>query len=643
MNDKRDTKTPVKATKLTGPALQRAYENALHVLDRDAAILDQLRSRANILLAALAIGVTALGAILASATLHPHLPVWFVVLAVVFLGSAIFCCVGVLWPTRDHGNFTSPEMERARDEAAAAALIKAADAERDAAIAAGAETIGQARADAEALIRAAELELAARAAGLELGLVPPIPPPPPGSPAPGSLAPPDAAIAAAARQAILAVRTHAGNEEAWAAIAAAREARDEQRKQDVEAEKREEARDIGGALIRFAEADARARVAAAENQEAAIAAAQEAIGRVRPGAEALIRAGAEALGRAAEWYTGAAAQLADARADARARVADAADKDDAIRRGQEEIEWFRGHADYLIRTAEADAWARRQARADAESLIGAAEADAWACAVTAENQEAAIAAAQEAIGRVRPGAEALIRAGAEALGRAAEWYTGAAAQLADARADARARVADAADKDDAIRRGQEEIERVCARADDLIRAAAEARDKTVAEARDHAVAHAAVLERRRPLRERAGRAWKHLTQPWKYWGHALGRDQRLWKTVLGQQDLAQVPPGGSQDDVDRVLLESLYLAHERNLGTLSRRADLLRVASLLVFAFVVAFGIWLSTTTPSTSMGGHPSSTASATGRAFDLDRADTAANHAIAVDGTWTNLNTTQ
>jgi len=496
MNDKRDTKTPVKATKLTGPALQRAYENALHVLDRDAAILDQLRSRANILLAALAIGVTALGAILASATLHPHLPVWFVVLAVVFLGSAIFCCVGVLWPTRDHGNFTSPEMERARDEAAAAALIKAADAERDAAIAAGAETIGQARADAEALIRAAELELAARAAGLELGLVPPIPPPPPGSPAPGSLAPPDAAIAAAARQAILAVRTHAGNEEAWAAIAAAREARDEQRKQDVEAEKREEARDIGGALIRFAEADARARVAAAENQEAAIAAAQEAIGRVRPGAEALIRAGAEALGRAAEWYTGAAAQLADARADARARVADAADKDDAIRRGQEEIE------------------------------------------------------------------------------------------------------------------------RVCARADDLIRAAAEARDKTVAEARDHAVAHAAVLERRRPLRERAGRAWKHLTQPWKYWGHALGRDQRLWKTVLGQQDLAQVPPGGSQDDVDRVLLESLYLAHERNLGTLSRRADLLRVASLLVFAFVVAFGIWLSTTTPSTSIPGRPSViTASATPR----------------------------
>lgn len=98
----------VETSKLTGVPLAREYENALHVLDRDAAILDQLRARANILLAALAIGVTALGAILASSSLHPHVPAWFAVLAVVFLGSAIFCCVGVLWPTRDHGDLTTP-------------------------------------------------------------------------------------------------------------------------------------------------------------------------------------------------------------------------------------------------------------------------------------------------------------------------------------------------------------------------------------------------------------------------------------------------------------------------------------------------------------------------------------------------------
>jgi hypothetical protein len=159
MNGRRDTSAPVRTSKLVGPALQRAYENALHVLDRDAAILDQLRSRANILLAALAIGVTALGAILADTTVHLHLPAWFGTLAVLFLGSAILCCVGVLWPTRDHGDFTEPELERARDEAAAAARIRTAAADRDAAIAAAREAVGQARADLEALTRAAELGL----------------------------------------------------------------------------------------------------------------------------------------------------------------------------------------------------------------------------------------------------------------------------------------------------------------------------------------------------------------------------------------------------------------------------------------------------------------------------------------------------
>ena len=285
MNGKRDPPAPVRASKLAGPALQRAYENTLHVLDRDAAILDQLRSRANILLAALAIGVTALGAILADNAVHLHLSAWFVALAVVFLGSAILCCVGVLWPTRDHGNFTAPELERARDEAATAARIRTAAADRDAAIAAAREAIGQARADLEALTRAAELGLdgaewdvglaAARTGLAEAG-------------ANGGneefweemVAAAEARIRAAAadrnaaivaiQQEIVAART---GDEVREAIEAARAARIRAAGAEDEAWKTEQARAAARALIRFAEADARARVAAAKDRDAAIVAA----------------------------------------------------------------------------------------------------------------------------------------------------------------------------------------------------------------------------------------------------------------------------------------------------------------------------------------------------------------------------------
>jgi hypothetical protein len=534
MNGKRDTRTPVTAGKLTGPALQRAYQNALHVLDRDAAILDQLRSRANILLAALAIGVTALGAILASAKLQPHLSVWFVVLAVVFLGSAIFCCIGVLWPTRDHGDFTAPELERARDEAAVAALIKAAAADRDAAVAAARETVEQARADVEALTRAAEL-------GLD-------------TPERDDLLAAQRQEFAAARQEFAAARVSAGNEEASEVIppgvpVPSRE--DQIRARIVRAETLAAARESvirhdkaarDNAIRRAQDRVVRAQANADTEAESAIVAAQEAETRAAAAArEALRRADAEVRIRAAE-----------AAAWARVAAADAENRDDAIIQGREVIEQARAAEATFILDADGDTEA--QVRAMAEARIRAAEAAAWA----------RVAAAK-----------------------------------------------DAKNLDEAIIQGRKAIKQARASAEALVRVAAEARD--------HAVARVAVLERRRPLWERAGRARKHLTQPWKAWGHALGRDQRLWKTVLNQQDLAQVPPGGSQDEVDRVLLESLYLAHERNLGTLSRRADLLRIASLLVFAFVIAFGIWLSTTTPSTSTGGHPSSTAPAAGRPSDL------------------------
>ena len=83
---------------LQGKALERAYEHAVRLLDRDAEILDQLRTRASFLIAALAIGGAVLGAILSSST-HGA-PPWWVIAP---LGLAIVPCIGTLWPTRDRG------------------------------------------------------------------------------------------------------------------------------------------------------------------------------------------------------------------------------------------------------------------------------------------------------------------------------------------------------------------------------------------------------------------------------------------------------------------------------------------------------------------------------------------------------------
>jgi hypothetical protein len=87
----------------TGDVLKRAFDNAQRMVDRDAEILDQLRSRASTLLAALAIGGAILGAVLSSAT-HPRVP-WWVVAPLVL---AVVLCVLVLWSTRDYGRLTKP-------------------------------------------------------------------------------------------------------------------------------------------------------------------------------------------------------------------------------------------------------------------------------------------------------------------------------------------------------------------------------------------------------------------------------------------------------------------------------------------------------------------------------------------------------
>jgi hypothetical protein len=85
-----------------GQVLERAYEHAMRMLDRDAEILDQMRTRSSFLLAALAIGGTVLGAILSGSS-HSSPPWW----VLIWLGLALVPCIAVLWPTRDRGKLTS--------------------------------------------------------------------------------------------------------------------------------------------------------------------------------------------------------------------------------------------------------------------------------------------------------------------------------------------------------------------------------------------------------------------------------------------------------------------------------------------------------------------------------------------------------
>ena len=91
--------------------------------------------------------------------------------------------------------------------------------------------------------------------------------------------------------------------------------------------------------------------------------------------------------------------------------------------------------------------------------------------------------------------------------------------------------------------------------------------------------------------------------------------KRLWKTGLTKTDLDDVNEvannATNKERVQQVLLGRMYLAHYRNNDTLTRRADLLKVASLLVLVFFIFFSFWLpsatSLTPPSTPTAKHSS------------------------------------
>lgn len=79
--------------------LSLKYEQTLKVLDRQGAVLRELRDRANIVLAATGVVAGLLGD---HALQDPH-PLLLAILALAALGVGIVCCLGVLRGVRDEG------------------------------------------------------------------------------------------------------------------------------------------------------------------------------------------------------------------------------------------------------------------------------------------------------------------------------------------------------------------------------------------------------------------------------------------------------------------------------------------------------------------------------------------------------------
>jgi len=210
--------------------------------------------------------------------------------------------------------------------------------------------------------------------------------------------------------------------------------------------------------------------------------------------------------------------------------------------------------------------------------------------------------------RVRVGAQDLIYAAARARDNAEDLVRAAEAERTPAIADAEQRHQDAQEAERRATAAEATQARIAAAQElEQLRAGqpaaiveARAGAASAGKALRQALAAVADLEQvagwRRftqwtiKLRALNGRARRHFWGPWGEWCQTVGHNQRLWKTALGKYDLARVPLGSSQDEVDQVLLEVMYRAHDLNNGTLSRRADLLRFASLFVLAFVITLG-----------------------------------------------------
>ena len=90
---------------ISGLGGARRYEETKRILDRQATVMNELRNRANILLAADAIVATLFGA---SALGKGHL-LGLEIAALVAFGLGIAACVAILWPAHDDGDLVDPD------------------------------------------------------------------------------------------------------------------------------------------------------------------------------------------------------------------------------------------------------------------------------------------------------------------------------------------------------------------------------------------------------------------------------------------------------------------------------------------------------------------------------------------------------
>ena len=87
-----------------GSSQSLRYQATTRVLDRQTAVLSELRNRANILLAANAIVATLFG----TSALGKGHPLALEILALVAFGFGIGACVAILWPIHDAGDLVDP-------------------------------------------------------------------------------------------------------------------------------------------------------------------------------------------------------------------------------------------------------------------------------------------------------------------------------------------------------------------------------------------------------------------------------------------------------------------------------------------------------------------------------------------------------
>ena len=89
---------------------QARYEHTMRSLERQSAVLSELRTRASIVLSATGI----VASIVAPRVLIPRTPLALAIIAVALLALGLTACIAVLLPARDRGKLADPDQPRWR-------------------------------------------------------------------------------------------------------------------------------------------------------------------------------------------------------------------------------------------------------------------------------------------------------------------------------------------------------------------------------------------------------------------------------------------------------------------------------------------------------------------------------------------------